>query len=504
MASDGQSPASCYFLGSQNENKWLRRPHFVLVPLMAPGHMIPMIDMAHLLADRAAAVVTIVTTPVNAARISDIIDAIAHSSLPIRFLSLTFPTAKFGLPDGCENADLLPSRDLAHNFLDACKALREPLEQHLQVCSPPPSCIVSDRFHAWTIDIALELHIPRLFFHGFGCIALLCVHVVREHQLLEQTDAIDDDKAFVLPDFPHRVELSRGQLPSFKTFFSARKYNDEMVAAEAASDGVMVNSFDEFEPGYREWCEKAIGKKVWTVGPVFLSNVSEEGTFGRGNKSSIDEDWCIKWLDSKKPGSVIYVSFGSLVQTGFTQLVEIGMGLEAADQPFIWVIKAGEQALEMEKWLTDGDGFEERMKGRGLIIRGWAPQATILGHPAVGGFMTHCGWNSTMEAVLAGMPMVTWPHFGDQFVNEKLIVEILKIGVAVGVNTVVGWRKAQETVVRSGDVEKAVRRLVDKGQWDGMKQRVQELSEKARRAMQPGGSSYCNLIDMVTTYSPVP
>ncbi|KAG0491767.1 hypothetical protein HPP92_005165 [Vanilla planifolia] len=137
-----------------------------------------------------------------------------------------------------------------------------------------------------------------------------------------------------------------------------------MVAAEAASDGVMVNNLTSLNRDTENGVKKAIGKKVWTVGPVFLSNVSEEGTFGRGNKSSIDEDWCIKWLDSKKPGSVIYVSFGSLVQTGFTQLVEIGMGLRLQTNPFIWVIKAGEQALEMEKWLTDGDGFEERMKGR--------------------------------------------------------------------------------------------------------------------------------------------
>ncbi|CAL9102243.1 unnamed protein product, partial [Musa textilis] len=106
--------------------------------------------------------------------------------------------------------------------------------------------------------------------------------------------------------------------------------------------------------------------------------------------------------------------------------------LETWGSPFIWVIRPGKQAAEVERWLSEE--FEERVRvrSRGLVIRGWAPQMVILSHPAVGGFVTHCGWNSILEGISAGLPMVTWPHFGDQFLNQKLVVQVLRVGVAVG------------------------------------------------------------------------
>ncbi|XVE93402.1 hypothetical protein REPUB_Repub01dG0189000 [Reevesia pubescens] len=107
------------------------------------------------------------------------------------------------------------------------------------------------------------------------------------------------------------------------------------------------------------------------------------------------------------------------------------MALEASEQQFIWVVRRQKNNEEEEDWLLEG--FEKRMEGKGVIIRGWAPQVLILDHEAVGRFVTHCGWNSTLEGVSAGVPMVTWPVFADQFYNEKLLTQVLKIGVDVGV-----------------------------------------------------------------------
>lgn len=143
------------------------RAHFVLVPMMAPGHSIPMTDMARLLAEHGAQV-SFITTPVNASRLAGFIADVDAAGLAVQLVQLRFPTAEFGLPDGCENLDLVQSRDLLLNFMEACAALREPLAAHLREQQHlPPSCIISDMMHWWTGDIARELGIPRLAFIGF-------------------------------------------------------------------------------------------------------------------------------------------------------------------------------------------------------------------------------------------------------------------------------------------------------------------------------------------------
>jgi len=116
----------------------------------------------------------------------------------------------------------------------------------------------------------------------------------------------------------------------------------------------------------------------------------------------------------------MHVNLGSLNRLAPSQLIELGLGLEASSRPFIWVIRGGYKREEMEKLLSK-DGFEERVKGRGFLIWGWAPppQVLILSHPAIGGFSTHCGWNTTVEGICAGVPMVTWPLFTEQFFNEN-------------------------------------------------------------------------------------
>ena len=145
-------------------------------------------------------------------------------------------------------------------------------------------------------------------------------------------------------------------------------------------------------------------------------------------------------------------------------------------------------------------GFEERnIRKMGLVIRGWAPQVKILSHPAVGGFMTHCGGNSIVEAVSAGVPMITWPVHGDQFYNEKLITQFRGIGVEVGAtewckNGVVG----REKLVSRDNIEKAVRRLMDDGdEAKNMRLLAREFGEKATQAIQEGGSSYNNLLALI-------
>ncbi|KAK2665015.1 hypothetical protein Ddye_003589 [Dipteronia dyeriana] len=160
------------------------------------------------------------------------------------------------------------------------------------------------------------------------------------------------------------------------------------------------------------------------------------------------------------------------------------MGLEASGQNFIWVVKK-------EDWLPEG--FETRMVGRGLIIRGWAPQVLILDHEAIGGSLTHCGWNSTLESVTTGVPMVTWPLSAEQFYNEKLVTDVLKIGVGVGAQEWSHWTEDKRSIVKRDDLKNAVTKLMVGEDAEEMRNRAMALKEMAKRATEEGGSSYSDL-----------
>jgi len=137
------------------------------------------------------------------------------------------------------------------------------------------------------------------------------------------------------------------------------------------------------------------GDKVWCIGLVSLCNEDNLDKAQRGNKATNDESQCLKWLNEQDPRFVVYACLGSISGLSLRQLIEIGLGLEASQHPFVWVIRGRSVAEKIEKWVKE-DGFEERTKGRGLVIQGWAPQVLILSHRAVGAFLTHCGWNSTL------------------------------------------------------------------------------------------------------------
>ena len=142
---------------------------------------------------------------------------------------------------------------------------------------------------------------------------------------------------------------------------------------------------------------------------------------------------------------------------------------------------------ENEEWLPEG--FEERTKGKGLIIRGWAPQVLILDHKAVGGFVTHCGWNSAIEGIAAGLPMVTWPMGAEQFYNEKLLTKVLKTGVNVGATELVKKGK----LISREEVEKAVREVIVGEEAEERRERAKKLGEMAKAAVEEGGSSFKDL-----------
>jgi UDP-glucosyltransferase 73C len=468
------------------------KSHFILVPLAAQGHLIPMVDIGRLIAERGVRV-SLIITPANADRIKPIIERTKQTNLTIDFVELSFPNVKFGLPPECECIDHITSLELIRAFFDAIYSLNEPLESFLQSLERPPDCMITDLCNAWTAPIARKFGIPRVISHGPSCFYIYADYNLVHHKVYDSI--IDDNEYVTVPDFPVKLEVTKAQTPGALSSPMFEDLRKKCIEEELTADGVLIDTFLELEKPFVENYEKTRGKRVWTIGPTCLYNKDVEMKLDRGNKEAIEQRHrVLTWLGGRDATSVFYISFGSIVYTNPLQLMEIGSALEESNMSFIWVIKKTELKPVLEKWLFE---FEERTKERGLIIVGWAPQMVILSHPAVGGFMTHCGWNSIIESISMGVPMITWPRYADQFVNENLVVDVLKIGVCLGIE-VPNFATEDVVMVKSADIRKAMSALMDRGiEGDGRRERSKYFSQKAKKAMEEGGSSYRNLTSLI-------
>ncbi|KAF8095638.1 hypothetical protein N665_0328s0017 [Sinapis alba] len=461
-----------------------RRNHVLFFPFMAHGHMIPVLDMVKLFSRRGAKA-TILTTPSNSKILEKSIEAFKNQNtdLEIGIKIFDFPCVDLGLPEGCDSVDFISSYkkpeagELLLKLFLSTKYMKQQLESFIETTKP--SCLVADMFFPWSTESAEKFGVPRLVFHGTSFFSLCCFYNMSTHK--PHKKVATNSTPFVIPGLPGGVVMTAEQANIADDETPMGKIMKEIGESESTSFGVLVNSFYELESAYADFYSTNVAKRVWHIGPLSLCNREFAEKAGRGQKENIHEQECLKWLESKTPGSVIYVSFGSGNNFTDEQMLEIAAGLEGSGQSFVWVVG------EKEEWLPEG--YEERMKGKGLIIRGWAPQVLILDHKAVGGFVTHCGWNSAIEGIAAGLPMVTWPKGAEQFYNEKLLTKVLGIGVNVGATELVKKGK----LISRQEVEKAVREVMSGGETEERRIRAKKLGEMAKVAVGDGGSSYSDL-----------
>ncbi|GKU98170.1 hypothetical protein SLEP1_g11204 [Rubroshorea leprosula] len=213
-------------------------------------------------------------------------------------------------------------------------------------------------------------------------------------------------------------------------------------------------------------------------------------------------DWsnnCLKWLNEQPSGSVLYVCFGSGGILSQEQLNELAMGLERSGQRFLWVVKSPDDkatnatyfSLESIKDPFDflPTGFLERTKGTGLVVPSWAPQVQVLSHGSTGGFVTHCGWNSTLEGIVHGVPLIAWPLYAEQRMNAVLLADDLKVALRVKVN--------EHGVVGREDISKYAKALIEGEEGTLLRNRMRKLKDAAKMVLSPDGSSAKSLANVV-------
>ncbi|XP_028783090.1 anthocyanin 3'-O-beta-glucosyltransferase-like [Neltuma alba] len=473
------------------------------IPSVGPSHIVSLFELCRLFASRGVHV-TLLTTPSSAGFLRKPLLRAEAAGIRIHVHSLKFPSQEVGLPEGVENVVGVDDTDVATKVFRGMGLLRHQMEQFME--QNPPDCIVADLFYPWASDLANRLGIPRLFFDGSGSFPTCLLESVRRPGSPHRFASSKSDP-FVLAGLPHPITVTLSRLPDYALTTNEITYMmDSFRDSELNCYGRIVNSFAELEEEYIEHYEKTTGKAVWHVGPTTLLNRSSEDKAERNLKAVVSEDEILSWLNSKQPNSVLYVCFGSGAYFTDEQLFEIASAMESSGHKFIWVVHnkgrtENETEEDRQKWMPRE--FEERMRreDRGMIIRGWAPQTLILDHAAIGAFMTHCGWNSLMEGICAGVPMITWPLHSEQFFNEKLLAQVHGIGVEVGaddwvLNIYVEY--ATKNLVKRDRIERAVRKLMDGGdEAMDIRRRVRELTEKAKAAIGEGGSSQRKLTALI-------
>ncbi|RRT46939.1 hypothetical protein B296_00019141 [Ensete ventricosum] len=267
------------------------------------------------------------------------------------------------------------------------------------------------------------------------------------------------------------------------------------------AEGILVNSFESLDAeAVRVLRDGACvpGRRmppVYCIGPLIADGSRDVGV------EKVEKAECVAWLDEQPRGSVVFLCFGSMGLFSAEQIKEIATGLERSGQRFLWVVRSprnenqGPQGWgpssepDLETLLPEG--FLKRTKQRGFLAKSWAPQVEVLNHEAVGGFVTHCGWNSALEAIMAGVPMIGWPLYAEQGLNKLFLVEQMRVAVPME-----GY--ASE-LVAAEEVEARIRWLMESEGGRELRERAAATKQRAAEAIREGGSSHQALLDVVKT-----
>ncbi|KAF7830838.1 anthocyanidin 3-O-glucosyltransferase 2-like [Senna tora] len=471
-------------------------PKLQLVFLPAPGkgHLVSTIEFAKLLINhdhRLHIALLIIPSPIDADLHSYIHSLSSSPSFPKRLqltiLPSNYPTKPLTL---CDFLETLVENQKPHVRRAVSSLASAP-------GSPRLAGFIVDMFCTSMIDVADEFGVPSMVFYTSGAAYLgfaLHFHALRERNDVVDTTAFnfkDSGVEFSIPSYVNPVPAKVLPLvvleKEWESYF-ARIYAGGMKRAK----GIIVNTFEELEPhAVHSFSSGEI--PVYPVGPIL--SLKDDPTENPVEKESD----VIKWLDDQPPLSVIFLCFGS---RGYfdqdNQVGEIARALESSGVRFLWSLRKPPPKGSMEAPSDYSDleevlskGFLERTAEIGRVI-GWAPQAQILAHRAIGGFVSHCGWNSILESVYFGVPIATWPFGAEQQMNAFQLVRELGMAVEISLDYRVKFENGSKTeILSAGRIEKGIKEVMAKE--SEIRKKVKDMSEKSRKALLQDGSSYAYL-----------
>ncbi|CAH2069267.1 unnamed protein product [Thlaspi arvense] len=453
-----------------------KAPHVAIIPSPGMGHLIPLVQFAKRLVHRHGFTVTFIVVgegpPSKAQRT-------VLNSLPSSIASVFLPPADL--------TDRPPTTRIETRISLTVSRSNPELRRVFETFAAEgrlPTALFVDLFGTDAFDVAVEFHVsPYIFFPSTANVLSFFLHLPK----------LDETVSCAFSELTEPVKLP-GCVPlSGKDFLDpvqdrkddAYKWLLHNTKRYKEAEGILVNTFLELEPDAIKALQKPGLDKppVYPIGP--LVNIGkEESNIGK------QESECLKWLDNQPLGSVLYVSFGSGGALTHEQFKELALGLADSEQRFLWVVRSPSQIADASFFdphsQTDPlaflpPGFLERTKGRGFVLPSWAPQAQVLAHPSTGGFLTHCGWNSTLESIVSGVPLIAWPLYAEQRMNAVLLVEDVHVALRA--------RAGDDGVVRREEVTRVVKGLMEGEEGKGVRNKMKEMKEGARKVLSDDGSS---------------
>ncbi|KAK9176383.1 hypothetical protein WN944_028400 [Citrus x changshan-huyou] len=444
-------------------------PHILVFSTPAQGHVIPLLEFSQCLAKHGFRV-TFVNSEYNHKRVMKSLEGKNYLGEQIRLVSI---------PDGMEPwEERTDPGKLIEKVLQVMPGKLEELIEEINGRDDEKiDCFIADGFMGWSMEVAEKMKLRRAVIWT-SCAAsvasIFCIPKLIDDGIIDSNGTPIRKQMIQLA--PNMLEMNTEEffwtrlgdittqkMTSQKIIFDL---SIRTIKAMKVADFQFCNSTYELEPGAFNMIPELL-----PVGPLLASN-----RLGNSAGHFWPEDSnCLKWLDQQQPKSVIYVAFGSHTVLDHNQFQELALGLEICNRPFLWVVRPDITTDANDVYPR---GFQERVATRGQMI-GWAPQQKVLSHPSIACFLSHCGWNSTMEGVSNGIPFLCWPYFADQFLNESYICDIWKVGLKLD--------KDESGIITGEEISnKLVQVLGDQN----FKARALELKEKAMSSVREGGSSY--------------
>ncbi|XP_068501217.1 7-deoxyloganetin glucosyltransferase-like [Phaseolus vulgaris] len=471
-----------------------RKPHAVLIPYPVQGHINPSYGLAKLFHLRGFHI-TFVHTEYNYKRLLNSRGLKAFDGSP----DFHFETIPDGLPltDEAVNVtqDLVSlSKSVIENFLLPFRELLARLNDSAIAGNiPPVTCLVSDCSFTFTTQAAQELELPILLFSPISATTLLSImhfRTVSDKGLIPLKDESYLTNGYLDTKLDWIPGLKNFRLKDLLDFIRTTDPNNftvksiiDMADSVLKAPTTVINTSEELETEALKALSSML-PSVYPIGPFpsFLNQSPQNHLESLGSNLWKEDTECLEWLKSKEPNSVVYVNFGSITIMSPEKLLEFAWGLANRKRPFLWIIRpdlviGGSVILSSE--------FVNEISDRALIAS-WCPQEQVLNHPSIGGFLTHCGWNSTIESICAGVPMVCWPFFADQPTNCRNICNEWGIGIEI------------DTDVKRKEVEKHVNELMVGEKGKKMRQKVMQLKKKAEEDTRSGGLSFMNLDKVIS------